>query len=297
MTKKNGVRGGKQLYKCQKCGHQFRQRSGPTDEKLWQMYQDGKQTISELANALGISTSTIRRRLSSLDVKWEQPPLSGGGYVHVDTTYWGHNWGVLLAIDSSTGNVLYLAFVQHETVGDYCSAIESIESRGYCIKGIVIDGMRSLFREFSGFLVQMCHFHMVSIIRRYLTKNPRLKAARELKRIVFTLTDTDKCTFEKEYAQWKTDYCSTINRRSVSKRTGSSHYTHKKLRTAMHSVDFYLPYLFTFQREECAGMPNTNNKLEGTFTDLKKNLNLHSGLSLENRKRFIRGFFLAWNEI
>lgn len=80
----NGVRGGKQLYKCQKCGHQFRQRSGPTDEKLWQMYQDGKQTISELANALGISTSTIRRRLSSLDVKWEQPPLSGGGYVHVD---------------------------------------------------------------------------------------------------------------------------------------------------------------------------------------------------------------------
>jgi len=37
MTKKNGVRGGKQLYKCQKCGHQFRQRSGPTDEKLWQM--------------------------------------------------------------------------------------------------------------------------------------------------------------------------------------------------------------------------------------------------------------------
>ena len=112
----------------------------------------------------------------------------------------------MLAIDSSTGNVFYLAFVQHETVVDYCSAIESIESRGYCIKGIVIDGMRSLFREFAR-------------------------------------------------------------------------------------------YLFTFQREECAGMPNTNNKLEGTFTDLKKNLNLHSGLSLENRKRFIRGFFLAWNEI
>ena len=85
-------------------------------------------------------------------------------------------------------------------------ADRSIESRGYCIKGIVIDGMRSLFREFAR-------------------------------------------------------------------------------------------YLFTFQREECAGMPNTNNKLEGTITDLKKNLNLHSGLSLENRKRFIRGFFLAWNEI
>ena len=40
-------------------------------------------------------------------------------------------------------------------------------------------------------------------------------------------------------------------------------------------------------------MPNANNKIEGTFTDLKKNLNTHSGLMMENRKRFISGFFLA----
>ena len=38
-------------------------------------------------------------------------------------------------------------------------------------------------------------------------------------------------------------------------------------------------------------MPNTNNKIEGTFTDLKKNLNNHSGLTTENRKRFISAFF------
>ena len=64
----------------------------------------------------------------------------------------------------------------------------------------------------------------------------------------------------------------------------------------MRNIDFYLPYLFTFQSEECAGMPNTNNKIEGIFTLLKKNLNNHSGMSEENRKRFICGFFLAWNE-
>ena len=40
-------------------------------------------------------------------------------------------------------------------------------------------------------------------------------------------------------------------------------------------------------------MPNTNNKIEGVFTDLSKNLNNHSGLIEENRKRFISGFFLA----
>lgn len=64
----------------------------------------------------------------------------------------------------------------------------------------------------------------------------------------------------------------------------------------MNSLEFYMPHLFTYQREDCKGMPNTNNKIEGTFTDLKKNLNNHSGMTEENRKRFISGFFLALAE-
>lgn len=40
-------------------------------------------------------------------------------------------------------------------------------------------------------------------------------------------------------------------------------------------------------------MPNTNNKIEGTFTNLKKRLNVHSGMTEMSRKRLISGFFLA----
>jgi hypothetical protein len=40
---------------------------------------------------------------------------------------------------------------------------------------------------------------------------------------------------------------------------------------------------------ECVGM--TNNKIEGTFTDLERNLNNHSGMSKENRKQSISVFF------
>ena len=101
--------------------------------------------------------------------------------------------------------------------------------------------------------------------------------------------------FRNDYQAWKETWKETIERRSVYM-DGSTHYTHQRLRAAMHSLDFYLPYLFTCQREGCKGMPNTNNKIEGTFTDLKKNLNNHSGLTMENRKRFIAGFFLALME-
>lgn len=231
-----------------------------------------------------------------MEREWVQPALSGSGFVHLDTTYWGLNWGVLLVIDGEAGRPLYVAFIGHEKVRDYKDAVQSIEARGYQIKGIVIDGMKSLFEEFSAYKVQMCQFHMRQIVRRYLSKHPRLIAARELNGLLSGLANKRKDDFEEEYRQWKARWDGMLNRRSTL-RSGKTRFTHRKLRSAMHSVNFYLPYLFTFQREDCQGMPNSNNKIEGTFTDLKKNLNVHNGLSIENRKRFICGFFLASCEI
>ena len=54
-----------------------------------------------------------------------------------------------------------------------------------------------------------------------------------------------------------------------------------------------LAYLFVFQEHQESNMPNTNNALEGTFTALKNSMRNHSGMSKENRKRFIDGFFKA----
>lgn len=295
-TVKNGKRRGVQTYLCKGCGYQFWNSLGLKRDTLWRSYQDGKQTISELAAAYGVSDSTIKRRLREIEKVWAQPPLDGSGYVHLDATYWGHNWGVMLAIDESSGKPLYMAFIAHERVQDYVDAVRSIEERGYTIMGIVIDGMKSLFSEFSAYKIQMCQYHMIQIVRRYLTRHPRLLAARELKALVDNIVNEDGPEFENKYRHWKSKWVDMLNRRSTLK-SGKTQFTHRRLRSAMHSVDFYLPYLFTYQQPECNGMPNTNNKIEGTFTDLKKNLNNHSGMSKENRKRFISGFFLALGEI
>ena len=293
-TKKNGVRNGVQLYKCLDCGYQFRAVRVVSNDELWNAYQQEKQTIKELSERLGISVATVKRRLHDIRREWVNPPLSGSGFLHLDTTYWGRGFGVLLALDNATGSPLYVAFVKSETVKDYVDAVQSVKQRGYIIDGIIIDGKQTLFKAFSGYPMQMCQFHMKQIIKRYLMKNPKLLAARALKCLVDKLTGSDGASFMAEFEAWKEEWHGTICRRSVYK-DGSMHYTHRRLRSAMHSLDFYMPYLFTYQREDCRGMPNTNNKIEGTFTDLKKNLNNHSGLTRENRKRFINGFFLALN--
>lgn len=291
-TIKYGSRKGVQTYKCNECGYRFRNYKFPSDSTLWEQYQSNKQTISELARTYGVSESTIKRHLKNVSFNWTQPPLSGGGYVHIDVTYWGHNWGVMLAIDDATGNVLYVEFIKSETNADYAAAVKSISERGFEIRGLIIDGKKGLFGMFSMYKIQMCQFHMKQITRRYLTNNPRLKAARALKCLMERLTSLRENEFVEAFQKWKKEWQDTLNRRSLLK-SGKTQFRHKKLRSAMHSIEFYLPYLFTYQDPLCEGMPNTNNKIEGTFTDLKKNLNNHSGMSIENRKRFISGFFLA----
>ncbi len=291
-TVKYGARYGVQTYKCMDCGHRFRNSKLPSDVELWKMYQENKQTVAELANSLGTSPSTIKRRLRNIVIEWEQPVLVGHGFVHLDATYWGRNDGVLVALDSQTGMILYLAFIKHERASDYLDAIASIEERGYQVDGIVIDGLQTLFSQFSAYRIQMCQFHMKQIVKRYLTLNPRLLASRALNDIMRNMTSMQKDDFLKEYTEWKETWKLTLDKRSLLK-NGKTRYRHRRLRSAMRSLDFYLPYLFTYQEDGCEGMPNTNNKLEGTFTDLKKNLNNHSGMNEENRKRFICGFFLA----
>lgn len=146
-----------------------------------------------------VSASTIKRLLRSVIKTWIQPVLSGGGFLHIDCTYWGHNWGVLLGLDSEKGSPLYLEFIKSETNQDYRTAVSSIVERGYSIKGIIIDGKKSLFEIFSSYKIQMCQYHMTQIVKRYLTSNPRLLAATDLKILMSKLTTMKKDEFENEY--------------------------------------------------------------------------------------------------
>ena len=60
---------------------------------------------------------------------------------------------------------------------------------------IVCDGRKKLFQLFPDIPVQMCQFHQVAIVRRYLTRKPKLQAAKELMEVVRIMKKTDNETF------------------------------------------------------------------------------------------------------
>ena len=276
------------------CGHQFRGKVYLSKEEVWEAYRGRKQTVRELSAEFGVSESTIKRLLKEVTVEWKNPVGMGSVIINIDATYFGRNAGVLAALDTQTGIPLYVRHIRHEHVSDYVDAINEMEENGHKITGMVIDGMQSLFREFGAYRIQMCQYHMCAIVRRKITKNPKLPAGIELQQLMRALKDSRKDEFTDRYNQWKQKWKPFLSQRSTNTETGRTFYTHQRVRSAMLSIDFYLPWLFTF--EEVEGMPNTNNKIEGTFTDLKKNLENHSGMNKENRKRFVDGFFLALAE-
>ena len=88
-----------------------------------------------------------------------------------------------------------------------------------------------------------------------------MKASVALLTLVNGLPKASQDDFKRRFLQWKETYHETLGRRSVSKVNGKSHYTHRRLRSAMKSINTFLPYLFTYQQEGMECMPNTNNKI------------------------------------
>jgi hypothetical protein len=211
----------------------------------------------------------------------------------MDTTYWGRNFGVMLFKDAVTGQNLLKKYVNHETNVLYLAGIAELKESGFIIRAIVCDGRKGLIQSFGTIPVQMCQFHQSAIMRRYLTKSPQLKAAKELLYLTDLMKQTDRESFEGAVEEWRGKWQNFINERTVNLLTGKSFYTHKRLRSAYRSLKNNLPWLFTWYDHLGVGIPNTTNAIDGHFADLKNKLRNHNGLSIKRKIKFIDEFLKA----
>jgi len=210
----------------------------------------------------------------------------------MDTTYFGRDFGVMV-FKSTGGEILYWKFVKYETIAGYIEGVNFLKSQGVSIKGIVCDGRKGLLKALGEYPVQMCQFHQIAIITRYITRNPKAQASIELKELMHSLPVTDKESFFGALNQWYSKWGYYINERCIDPQTGKSRYVHKRLRSAYRSLERNIEHLFVWYDNIGLRMPNTINQLEGTFTDLKNKLRNHNGLSRTRKEKFINGFFKA----
>jgi hypothetical protein len=284
----NGLRGRTQRYKCKDCGRRFDGGIRRDKSQVITDYVEGKQTLSQLALKYGVNEKTIRRDLEGM-----RRVQKISKYKHVsiqmDTTYWGRRFGLMTIRDATRGKVLWRKYVTHETIADYLEGVNWLKSKGFRIYGVVIDGMKGLAKALYPIPVQLCQFHQMLIVRRYITQDPDIEASKALLDLVNNITKMDKESFIGAFNEWYEKYQDVLNERVHDKRIKKKTppYMRPKLRSAYFSLKRNMPLLWTFYDRPELGLPNTNNALEGLFSELKTKVRVHSGISRENRKKLL----------
>ena len=281
------------MYKCKDCNKQFIGGKRRDKSQVITDYVEGKQTLVQLSAKYNVSERTIRRDLEGMRfvhsvAKYKEVT------VQLDTTYWGRNFGLMVIKDVLRNKVLWHKYVHSETIAQYIEGISWLKSQGFKIYGAVIDGMRGLAQALYPIPVQMCQFHQILITRRYLTQEPDLNASCELLSLVKNITQMDKESFIGAFNEWHDKYKDVLNERIHDKRIKrhTPPYMRPRLRSAYLSLKRNMPLLWTFYDHPETGLTNTNNAIEGLFSDIKSKLRAHRGISKDNRKKLLDEYIM-----
>lgn len=245
-------------------------------------------TLSQISERHGICIKTVWNKLNEMR-HVHVVSRYRDVVINIDTTYWGRGFGLMIIKDTFRNKILWYKFVRSETVADYSEGINWLRSQGFTIHGIVCDGIRGLFKELRQYRVQMCQFHMIQIVRRYLTSTPELEASKELLEIVYSLSKVAESEFREKLDNWHNRWRQFISEKILHS-DGKSRFKHAKTRTAYNSIKYYLPWLWTFEHYPHLHIPNTNSAIESLNQRLKTLLRNHSGISKDRRKKLLAEF-------
>jgi hypothetical protein len=277
-----------QRYECNACGTKFRGKRNHTRiaKKLWHAYTEKKQTLTELAEAYGRSHVWVRSRLDTHVVTIPEIPPQPTVIV-ADTTFWGRRYGVCVFRAWTLRKNIWWHEVASELVAHYHYARKILEERGWTFTAAVVDGRRGLATVFKDIPVQICQFHQIQRVTKYLTRRPQTDAGRALRALTLTLTRTNEETFTDALVSYEKQWKSFLNEKTMVLGLKRPQYTHKNVRSAFFSLKRNLPYLFTYQRHPELNIPNTTNTIDGSFASVKKKTAQHHGLKRDRRFRVI----------
>jgi hypothetical protein len=257
------------------------------NETLWREYTHGKQTLAELETRYGKSHVTIRKHLDAHEVSMPDDLIPQPTIIVPDTTFWGRHYGVTVFRSWNIKRNLWWNEVSSEKVAHYHYGRKILEERGWTFIAVVVDGRRGLATVFKDIPVQICHFHQMRTVTKYLTRRPETDAGKELRVLMLTLPHSTEDRFTRALTMWEKQYRLFITEKTYVTGTKHWYYTHKNVRSAYKSLERNLSYLFTYQKYHNLNIPNTTNTIDGYFAGVKKKVAAHHGLRKDRRYKVI----------
>lgn len=210
----------------------------------------------------------------------------------LDATFFGRGYGILMA--RNLKKVLFWQEIVSESIHEYEACLNQLNAMDYRFSAFVVDGKpgvrQLLMRKYPGTPIQLCQFHQIQIVKRYIPSRAKTEAARELRQIALGLTKTHEAALEQALDTWYAKYENFLKEKTFTESTNRWRYTHGRLRSAYRSLRRNLPNLFTFQNHPHLQIPNTTNHCDGLFAHLKQKILIHRGISRKRRKQMIDYF-------
>lgn len=301
----------RQRYRCLRCHRTWTSKPRPSKfaDKIWHDFVWNNQTVAMLAKAYRKHPNTIRSILR----RYQPQPINLASLAEdirdavrviiLDTTYFERQHGVVTIIDAHTNKLLYFHEIYHaETIQDYLDGYQTLLDAGIKPLVCVVDGRRGLIEamEYRGLKVQVCLFHILLAVRRYLTNNPVLEPNKELKILAETLCSAHIRLDRFHFASLLHGFF-VRNEKWLKERTklenGHWEYTHQDTRRAYQAIQKHFPWLFTYEKYPELQIPRTSNMIEGKFGNAKDKLKLHHGYTNELKIKILFSLLSGETEV
>jgi len=277
-----------------------------SNKEIWfKKWVIGKDIFDKISLESGYSKSTLQRyfykMLSNAPVL--EFSTTDEMYLVLDGTYFPNDICLVVYRNFHLKLTQLYRMSDGEHFEEIAEDLQNLLNLGLKIKSITSDGDKSSIKAIKKVCpkvpFQRCLVHISRMCRIWLTANPKHKSGFELRQIAVKIHHVDseykRQLWLMELIQWEETYRDYINEKSYNFETGRYWYTHKMVRRSFMVIKKALPNMFLYLKDE--KIPNSTNSLESFFGHLKGNLNVHRGLSLKNRKNFLKWYLYYKNQI
>ena len=259
----------------------------------------GKQIFDRISKQSGYSKSKIQRLFKHYLNSPPQFSIPQKESVHIiiDGTYFSRDICLVVYRNSEIKCTQLYRLSDNERYEEIKEDLENLKALNIHVQSITCDGHRAILKAIrkvfkKNIVVQRCLVHIQRMSRIWLTKEPKSIAGRELRSLTQQIhritTHEQKLYWLRALYDWDLAHQEFIQEKSFNPLTNRTWYTHKMVRRVRYLLIHTFPDMFHYLDND--KIPKSTNALESFFGHLKDNLSIHRGLTIQNRKNFIKWY-------
>lgn len=242
------------------------------------------------------------KKLNNIIHYWlgQEPPqsktdLTQCKYLIFDGTYFKKTNCLILLLDHTSNKILDGDYTKRENYHSAFAMLSKLKQQGLNPRSLTTDGNTAVCRAIKDIwpnaISQRCLVHIQRQGLSWLRRRPKSQAAIELRELLLSLTAIKSEKDKRRFIGWLKNWENQFGKQVLALPRHDKVFS--DLQATRGLIFHALPDMFHYLNNP--DIPSTTNKLEGIFSRMKQNLNLHKGLRKSNRLQYFKWYIYFKN--